>query len=187
MELPLKYILQIIYSYKAIYKSTESVMYEVDYEQQCIKQCMNNVYGRNASSTIFSGSTWACEKWAISLLPHTWRANNLKKHFLIHTGEKPHKCTQCNYSANHTSHLRKHIMKHTGVKPHQCNECDYASTHSGNLKKHKRIHSRKKPHRCTMCEFCSIQAVHLKDHITFYGAWQASRLFECALNESARS
>ena len=54
----------------------------------------------------------------------------MKIHFLIHTGEKPHKCNQCNFSANQAAHLRTHIMKHTGEKPRKCKQCDYTSTHS---------------------------------------------------------
>ena len=33
------------------------------------------------------------------------KRGTLKAHVLIHTGEKQHKCTQCNYSTNHAHHL----------------------------------------------------------------------------------
>ena len=39
----------------------------------------------------------------------------LLRRFLIHAGEKPPKCTQCNDSSNVVTNLRKHIKKHTGA------------------------------------------------------------------------
>ena len=36
--------------------------------------------------------------------------------------EKPHMCTQCNYSANQANFLNKHFLRHTGEKPYHCNQ-----------------------------------------------------------------
>ena len=101
----------------------------------------------------------------IDLSHHRQTHSDLKSDTLIHTGEKPHKCTECKYSTNDLGNLRRHIKKHTGEKPHKCNKCDFASNQSSHLKIHKRTHSGEKPHRCTMCEFSSVTTGQLKVHM----------------------
>ena len=66
------------------------------------------------------------------------QAGNLKRHSLIHTGEKPHQCAQCNYSANQAVNPREHIKNHRGEKLKKCKQCDYTTTRSNSLKHHKR-------------------------------------------------
>ena len=81
---------------------------------------------------------------------------NLKTHLFTHSGEKPHKCVQCNYSSTHASALKRHIMKHTGVKPHQCGHCEYSSTTLAHMRRHEMTHSGEKPHKCSQCDFSQL-------------------------------
>ena len=66
-------------------------------------------------------------------------ASNLKTHLLTHSGDKPHKCMQCNYPFTLAQALSKHIMTHTRVKPHQCNQCRYSTI--TNVRLHEMTHS----------------------------------------------
>ena len=38
-----------------------------------------------------------------------------------------HQCPACSYSHNHYRTVRRHYMIHTGEKPYQCKHCDYRS------------------------------------------------------------
>jgi hypothetical protein len=38
--------------------------------------------------------------------------NQLRRHLLIHTGEKPYKCDVCNYACNQKANLKKHLLNH---------------------------------------------------------------------------
>ena len=40
-------------------------------------------------------------------------------------GEKHHRCPMCNYSFNSAALLKIHILVHTGEKPFSCNQCEY--------------------------------------------------------------
>ena len=72
------------------------------------------------------------------------RAQDLNRHFVIHTGEKPHKCAACNKSFGEAGTLRKHMLTHTGEKPHSCAQCKKSFSQAGNLRAHILTHNAEK-------------------------------------------
>ena len=69
-------------------------------------------------------------------------SSNLTSHFrLIHTEEKPWKCSMCNKRFGRSDYLAKHQRCHTGEKPHICIICNKSFKQRSVFTKHlKRIH-----------------------------------------------
>ena len=63
-------------------------------------------------------------------------AGNLKRHLLVHAGEKLNKCNQCDYASSRKDQLLTHLKKHSGEKSNKCNQCDNASSRAGHLRTH---------------------------------------------------
>ena len=81
------------------------------------------------------------------------------------SGEKPHRCTMCEFSSITTSQLKVHMMEmHTGEKPFKCNQCNYPFAQSGNLQRHMRTHSGERPFQCNKCSKAYIQKRDLTRH-----------------------
>lgn len=47
----------------------------------------------------------------------------MKKHRLIHTGEKPYPCWQCGQCFRRKETRDTHLRYHTGERPYCCNIC----------------------------------------------------------------
>ena len=74
--------------------------------------------GKNISSPLYS-----CES-----CNEDFKTNyGLKKHQMIHTGERPQKCLVCPFDTRDPAVLTRHIRTvHTGVKSFICEACNFA-------------------------------------------------------------
>ena len=104
------------------------------------------------------------------------RPSKLKKHMLVHSGEKPFVCTQCNFSYTRADNLRVHMRTHTGEKPFHCKQCDYSCTTSSHLKEHMLTHSGEKLFHCNQCTSSFTQRDYLKRHMSTHSG---EKRFSC--------
>lgn len=61
---------------------------------------------------------------------------NLKRHMVIHTGERNYKCDMCPKTFSFADNLLVHKRRHTGNFIHNCNLCDKGFVEKRSLKKH---------------------------------------------------
>ena len=71
----------------------------------------------------------------------------------VGTGNKPFRCSQCDFVCSKSDSFKRHMTVHTGEKPYSCTLCDYSCARSANLKKHVRVHTGEKPYSCNQCDY----------------------------------
>lgn len=71
-------------------------------------------------------------------------ATNFKRHYYIHTGERPYSCPYCPYRCNQKTNLQVHVRQHTGEKPYACFYCSYRTGRRSNFTSHLHTHRRRK-------------------------------------------
>ncbi|CAG5106908.1 Similar to ZNF836: Zinc finger protein 836 (Homo sapiens) [Cotesia congregata] len=89
------------------------------------------------------------------------------KKFHLTDATSKHKCSTCERVFPRSQELKKHILVHTHEKPYCCDICGKKFRTSGCVSRHKRIHATEKIHKCNICGAQFGQKRYLKNHCRY--------------------
>ena len=89
------------------------------------------------------------------------QAEDLRRHLIIHSGEKSNKCNQCDHTSHCAYNLRTHRCKHIVEKLNKCNQCDFASSRADNLRR--KVKQMQPMWQCIYADATKLR-IHLKTH-----------------------
>lgn len=112
----------------------------------------------------------------------TRRQADLRKHNVIHTGEKHYKCEVCGQDFSVNSSYNRHLRIHSGEKLYKCSVCGKDFQNSGTLKQHMVKHTGA---RNFVCEVCG-SSFSLRHHYTAHRKLHSGEMpFKCLYCRSA--
>lgn len=117
-----------------------------------------------------------CDRWLSNY-------NSLKRHTLLHTGERPFKCSFCSKTYIQSHHLQKHELGHrypikrpkgsvsssvSGSSPeseYSCGVCNMTFSGQRHLQYHLTMHDTSRPFKCNVCGMRFLKKGHLDYHM----------------------
>jgi len=128
--------------------------------KKCCRSCWNRIYRNTAERPL----PFACDKCGLTFKKEHLLLAHVR---VDHEGKQPYLCSfpNCEKGFSRPSDLRKHRLVHTGEKPHKCEYCDSSFISSSNLNKHRRQHTGEKPYSCRVCLRKFTRSIGLRNHV----------------------
>ncbi|KAL2101591.1 hypothetical protein ACEWY4_003352 [Coilia grayii] len=95
--------------------------------------------------------------------------NNVQKTVQNNKAKAKNSCEYCGRAFTTNANLRVHYAVHTGERPHKCDICGKTFTQKGNMNIHRRIHTGEKPFSCPVCHKSFSQKINLRHHVVTHG------------------